>query len=173
MDGLAITTRSLSDPDFLVPIHDRYLEDYPVGAVYEYGYLTVTEDEIIGFARQYDPQSIHTDPALAETGPFGGLIASGWHSAGLLMRLYAHHYLSTVASLASPGIDELRWPAPLRPGDSVRLRATVLKTRPSRSKPDRGLLWTRAELLTRDDRAVMTCQAMNMLRRCPPTTPGG
>lgn len=173
MDGLAITTRSLSDPDFLVPIYDRYLEDYPVGVVYEYGYLTVTEDEIISFARQFDPQSIHTDPAFARTGPFGGLIASGWHSAGLLMRLYANHYLSTAASLASPGIDELRWPAPLRPGDSVRLRATVMEIRASRSKPDRGLLWTRAELLTQDDCAVMTCQAMNMLRRRFATVPGG
>jgi len=171
MDGPGITTRSLRDPDFLVPIDDRYLEDYPVGAVYEYGYLTVTKDQIINFARQFDPQSIHTDPAFAETGPFAGLIASGWHSAGLLMRLYAHHYLSTVASLGSPGIDELRWPAPLRPGDSVRLRTTVVQTRPSRSKPDRGLLWTRAELLTQDDRSVMTCLAMNMLRRSCATAP--
>jgi acyl dehydratase len=83
--------------------------------------------------------------------------------------LYAQHYLSTVASLGSPGIDELRWPTPLRPGDAVCLRVTVVRTRPSRSKPDRGLLWTMAELVTRDDRAVMTCLAMNMLLRRPGT----
>jgi acyl dehydratase len=167
MDERAVPTRSLGEQDFPVPTHDRYLEDYAVGAVYEFGYLTVSQEEIITFARQFDPQSFHTDPAAATTGPFGGIIASGWHSAGLLMRLFADHYLSTVASLGSPGIDELRWPAPLRPGDSVRLRTTVLETRASRSKPDRGLLWTTAELLTRDGVAVMTCRAMNMLRRRP------
>ena len=167
MDERAVPTRSLGEQDFPVPPDDRYLEDYAVGAVYEFGYLTVSQEEIITFARQFDPQSFHTDPAAATTGPFGGIIASGWHSAGLLMRLFADHYLSTVASLGSPGIDELRWPAPLRPGDSVRLRTTVLETRVSRSKPDRGLLWTTAELLTGNGVAVMTCRAMNMLRRRP------
>jgi acyl dehydratase len=171
MDDREAPTRSLRDPDFLVPRSDRYLEDYQLGAVHEYGYLTVTAEEIVGFARRFDPQTIHTDPAFAATGPFGGLIASGWHSAGLLMRLYADHYLSTVASLGSPGIDELRWPAPLRPGDAVRLRTTIMESRPSRSKPDRGLLWTRAELLAGPDRAVMTCLAINMLLRRPDPAP--
>jgi acyl dehydratase len=169
MDRGNVTTHCLSEADFSVPIGDRHLEDYHVGAAYEYGHLIVTAEEIVTFARQFDPQSIHTDPESAHAGPFGGLIASGWHSAGLMMRLYAHHYLSSVASLGSPGIDELRWPAPLRPGNSVRLRVTVLETRPSRSKPDRGLLRTRAELLTEDDRAVLTCLAMNLVLRRDPT----
>src|SRR5262249_3761341 len=90
-------------------------------------------------------------------------IGSGWHSAGLAMRLLADHYLSRVASLASPGVDELRWKVPLRPGDSVRLRATVLEARPSRSKPDRGLVVTQIELLNQDDGAPISFRAMNLL----------
>jgi acyl dehydratase len=161
-------TRALSSTDFAVPIDDRYFEDYVAGAVYEYGYLSVTAAEIVGFAEQFDPQPIHTDPAFAAAGPFGGLIASGWHSTGLLMRLFADHYLSRVASLASPGVDELRWSTPLRPGDRLRLRATVAETRPSRSKPDRGLVITKAELLNQDDLCPVSLQAMNILRRRHP-----
>jgi acyl dehydratase len=162
----ATHTRALGR-DFAAPLDDRYFEDYPAGAVYEYGYLTVTEEDIVAFAEQFDPQPIHTDRVFAAAGPFGGLIASGWHSAGLTMRLLADHYLSRVASLASPGIDELRWSVPLRPGDSVRLRTTITQTRPSRSKPDRGLVHTHAELLNQDDQCPITFQAMNFLRRRP------
>ena len=120
----SISTRTLSEADFAVPLEDRYFEDYVAGAVYEYGYATVTEAEIIEFAQRFDPQPMHVDPVYAATGPFGGLIASGWHTAGIFMRLYADHYLSRVASLASPGIDEIRWPSPLRPGDTLRIRTT-------------------------------------------------
>ncbi|MEP7025719.1 MAG: MaoC family dehydratase [Actinomycetota bacterium] len=157
-------TRVLSETDFAVPVTDRYFEDYQPGAVYEYGYLTVTEAEIIEFAQRFDPQPIHIDPAIAATGPFGGIIASGWHTAGLMMQLFVAHYLSGVASLASPGIDELRWPAPVRPGDSLRLRATVIEARPSRSKPDRGLVRTRGELLA-GDKTVLHALAMNLIGR--------
>ena len=152
------------DADFAAPIDDRYFEDYPAGASYEYGYVTVTEAEILEFARRYDPQPIHVDPAFAATGPFGGLIASGWQTAGLFMRLFADHYLSRVASLASPGVDELRWPAPVRPGDTLRLRATIEQTRPSRSKPDRGLVHTRGELIRQGDgQVVLSLTAVNLL----------
>lgn len=157
-------TRTLSDADFAAPIGDRYFEDYQAGAVYEYGYATVDEAELLAFARRFDPQPIHTDPEFAAAGPFGGLIASGWHTSAILMRLFADHYLSRVASLASPGIDELRWPAPVRPGDALRLRTTIAQTRPSRSKPDRGLVFTHAELLNQDDQGVLTLTAMNLLR---------
>jgi acyl dehydratase len=158
-------TRTLSTSDFPVPREDRYFEDYRAGAVYEYGYLTVSEAEILEFARRFDPQPIHTDPGYAATGPFGGLIASGWHTASMMMRLFADHYLSRVASLASPGIDELRWPAPVRPGDQLRLRTTIVEARPSRSKPDRGLVRTQGELLNQDGQAVLSLVAMNLLRR--------
>jgi acyl dehydratase len=143
---------------------DRYFEDYKPGAVYEYGHITVSEAEILDFARAFDPQPIHVDPAFAAEGIFRGLIASGWHTAAIMMRLFADHYLSRVASLASPGIDELRWPAPLRPGDSVRLRASVVEARRSRSKPDRGLVRTRAELINQNGETVLTLTAMNLLR---------
>src|SRR5580692_12116683 len=156
-------TKALSADDFAVPIDDRYFEDYVQGAVYEYGYITVTEAEILDFARAFDPQPIHIDPEFAAAGPFHGLIASGWHTAGILMRMFADHCLSRVASLASPGIDELRWPAPVRPGDSLRLRCTFTETRRSRSKPDRGLVRTRGELLDSGDRTVLSLLAMNLL----------
>jgi len=165
MTHFVTNTRTLSTTDFAVTIDDRYFEDYTTGAIYEYGYLTVTEQDIVGFAEQFDPQPIHTDRVFAETGPFAGLIASGWRSAGLLMRLFANHYLSRVASLASPGVDELRWSAPLRPGDSLRLRATIVDTRPSRSKSDRGMVYTTAELLNQNDQCPISFQAMNILRR--------
>jgi acyl dehydratase len=157
-------TRTLGEQDFAVPIDDRYFEDYTPGAVYEYGYITVSEAEILDFARAFDPQPIHVDLEYAAQGPFGGLIASGWHTAGIMMRLFADHCLSRVASLASPGIDELRWPAPVRPGDSLRLRATLVEARRSRSKPDRGLVRTQAELINQDDQVVLTLTAMNIIR---------
>jgi acyl dehydratase len=158
------TTRTISNEDFAVPAEDRYFEDYVAGAVYEYGYVTVSEAEIISFARQFDPQPIHLDPEFAAHGPFGGLIASGWHTAAIGMRMIVEHYLSRVASIASPGIDEVRWPAPLRPGDSVRLRVTIAEARRSRSKPDRGLVRTHAELINQNDETVMTLSAMNLIR---------
>jgi acyl dehydratase len=161
-------TTTLSTSDFTVPREDRYFEDYSPGAVYEYGYLTVSEAEILEFARRFDPQPMHTDPGYAAAGPFGGVIASGWHTSSLMMRLFADHYLSRVASLASPGIDELRWPAPVRPGDRLRLRTTILEARVSRSKPDRGLVRTRGELLNSGDRTVLSLVAMNLLGRREP-----
>jgi acyl dehydratase len=157
-------TRTLSEQDFAVPIDDRYFEDYTPGAVYEYGYITVSEADILDFARAFDPQPIHVDPEFAAQGPFGGLIASGWHTAGIMMRMFADHCLSRVASLASPGIDELRWPAPVRPGDSLRLRATLVEARRSRSKPDRGLVRTKAELINQNDQTVLELTAMNIIR---------
>src|SRR5215469_1939614 len=156
-------TRTLSEDDFAVGVAERYFEDYVAGAVYEYGYASVTEAEIIAFAEQFDPQPIHVDAEFASSGPFGGLIASGWHTAGIAMRMMVDHYLSRVASLASPGVDELRWPAPVRPGDSLRLRTTIVETRRSASKPDRGLVRTRVELLNQHDQTVLSLLAMNLL----------
>jgi acyl dehydratase len=156
-------TRTLGEADFTAPIDDRYFEDYQGGAVYEYGYATVAEEEVIAFARRFDPQPFHADPELATAGPFGGLIASGWHTAGIFMRLFADHYLSRVASLGSPGVDELRWPVPVRPGDRLRLRTTIIEARPSRSKPDRGLVRTRAELLNQDNRGALSLVVVNLL----------
>jgi acyl dehydratase len=157
-------TRTLSEKDFEVGVTDRYFEDYVAGATYEYGYASVTEAEIITFAERFDPQPIHVDAQFAASGPFGGLIASGWHTAAIAMRMIVDHYVSKVASLASPGVDELRWPAPVRPGDTLRLRTTIVETRRSVSKPDRGLVRTRAEMLNQDDQIVLSLLAMNLIR---------
>jgi acyl dehydratase len=157
-------TRALSEDDFAAGIEDRYFEDYEVGAVYVYGYASVSEAEIIAFAERFDPQPIHVDTQFADSGPFGGVIASGWHTAAIAMRLVVDHYVSKVASLASPGVDELRWPTPVRPGDWLRLRTTIQETRRSRSKPDRGLIHTRAELLNQHDQTALSLVAMNLIR---------
>jgi acyl dehydratase len=154
----------------MAPEAQLYLEDFVPGSVHEFGPAVVDEAEIIEFARRYDPQLIHTDPEWARTGPFGGLIASGWHTAAIAMRLLVEQYLPTAASLASPGIDELRWLRPVRPGDELRVRVTVIETRPSRSKPDRGLLRSRIEVLEPDGSAVMTMIGMNIVRRRPGAT---
>jgi acyl dehydratase len=151
-------------PVFPTGIDQRYFEDYVPGLTAEYGPLVVEADEIVAFAQRYDPQDIHTDPARAAGGPFGGLIASGWQTVGLMMRLYVRHYLSSVASLASPGVDELRWLAPVRPGDALSVRVTVRDARRSRSKPDRGLVHTFIEVKNQHGAAVMTMRAMNLLR---------
>jgi acyl dehydratase len=163
-------TRSLGPTDFAAPVHDRWFADYVAGAQYEYGHLDVDQEEILRFAKEFDPQPIHTDQGFALNGPFGGIIASGWHTAGLAMRLLADHYLSRVASLASPGVDELRWQVPLRPGDRVHLRATVLDARPSRSKPDRGMVVTQVELLNQDGGVPIAFRAMNLLAVRPEGT---
>ncbi|MEV6639067.1 MaoC family dehydratase [Amycolatopsis sp. NPDC051371] len=158
-----MSTTTALGPDFAVPREERYFEDYPEGSVYEYGHTSVTEEEILAFARRFDPQAIHLDPEAAARGPFGGLIASGWHTSGLMMRLFADHYLPTVAGVASPGCDELRWAVPVRPGDRLRLRATTVEARRSRSKPDRGLLRTRVELRNDRDEVPLSLTAMNLM----------
>ena len=149
----------------------RYFEDYPPGAGGEFGSLTVTEDEIMAFARRYDPQPFHTDRAAAERSLYGGLIASGWHSAALMMRLYADNWLSPESSLGSPGIDELRWIRPVRPGDTLRIRASVIDARKSRSKPDRGLVRTRIEVINQNAEVVMTLIGINLVRCRNATVP--
>ena len=150
--------------DFAVPADRRYFEDYQAGATYEFGTVTVTEQEIVEFASRYDPQSFHVDPVAAQEGPFGGLIASGWHSCALMMGLFAEHYLSTVASLGSPGVDELRWLKPVRPGDRLHLRVQVVDTRLSRSDPGRGIVRTFAELVDELGEPVLTVTVVSLLR---------
>jgi acyl dehydratase len=145
------------------PVDQLWFEDYTPGAVFEFGPVAVDEGEVIDFARKFDPQPMHTDPQKAAQGLFGGLIASGWHTAGLMMRLAVDHYLSSVASVASPGVDELRWRAPVRPGDRLRLRVTVLEATRSRSKPDRGMVVSRLEAVNQNGDVVCSFRAMNLL----------
>jgi len=164
MPAAHVPSRDLSTKDLPVPIGERHFEDYVPGATATFGPIAVGADEIVEFARRYDPQAIHTDPVVAAAGPFGGLIASGWHTIALVMRALVENYLSTVAALVSPGIDELRWLKPVRPGDVLWVRITVVEASRSRSKPDRGLVRTAVETLNQDGDAVMTFKAMNLIR---------
>lgn len=157
--------------DFALPSHERFFEDYLPGSVYEYGTVTVAESDIIDFAKKFDPQFFHVDPAAAARGPFGGLIASGWHTGSLMMRLLADHFISKVASLGSPGIDELRWLRPVRPGDSLRLRVSILDANRSRSKPDRGIVKTMVEVLNQNGEVAMSLKAVNLILCRPPHAP--
>lgn len=148
---------------FSTPIDDRYFEDYLPGSIHEFGSIPVDQDEVTSFAKRFDPQDFHTDPEAAKHTIFGGLIASGWHTAGLMMRLYADHYLSKVASLSSPGVDELRWKLPVRPGDALSIRVTVTEARRSSSKPDRGIVRSLIEVLNQKQEVVMSMSALNLL----------
>lgn len=155
---------------------ERWLEDYVPGAVHELGTIAVNLDEVLEFARRFDPQPIHTDPEFAAQGPFGGLIASGWHTGSLMMRLVALHYLSPASSLSSPGLDEVRWLRPVRPGDTLTVRVHIEEARVSTSKPDRGVVRSLIETLDQRGERVMTMRAVNMIARRPaggvrPTAP--
>jgi len=144
-----------------------YLEDFTPGQVRESPARTLTKDEIVTFARQYDPQPFHVDEDAARHSVFGGLIASGWQTIGIMMRLMWDTFLSDTASLGSPGCDEIRWLAPVRPGDALRARFTVTDVVPSRSKPDRGIVRTFTEVLNQRDEVVMTVRGLGMFGRRP------
>jgi acyl dehydratase len=152
---------------FNTPINDRYLEDYVKGDIHRLGSIAVEKDEVIAFAQRFDPQSFHVNQQAARLTPFGGIIASGWHTAALTMRLFVEHYLTHVASLGSPGIDELRWLKPVRPGDTLSARVIVLEAVRSKSKPDRGAITSLIEVSNQAGEVVMTFKCVNIIRRRP------
>ncbi len=153
----------MSHPSFSVAVENRYFEDYIPGEVHAFGRITADGKEMTAFARRFDPQPFHTDPEAARGSIYGGLIASGWYTASLMMRLLVDHYLPR-ANLGSPGIDELRWRKPVRPGDVLSLRVTVLEAHRSRSKPDRGMVHSSVEVLNQEPEVVMTLKIMNLVR---------
>ena len=134
---------------------ERWFEDYVTGTVQDLGSVVVDEEEIVAFARQFDPQPFHLDKERAEESAFGGLAASGWHTACMTMRLIVDCYLSEVSSEGSPGIDELRWLRPVRPGAQLPVTATVLEARRSRSRPERGIVRSQVETRNQDGEVVM------------------
>ena len=144
---------------------DKYFEDYEVDRVYKLGSVQVELAEVIEFATRYDPQYFHIDENRAKESIYGGVIASGWHTASMMMRVFADNFLSDVSSMGSPGLDELRWHLPVRPGDTLFVSAIVLETRLSKSKPDRGVMRTRTEVHNQNNELVLSSTAVNFMRR--------
>jgi acyl dehydratase len=152
----------MNNSTLTAPAENRYFEDYIADTMHEYGSIVVEQEEIISFAERFDPQVFHTDPEGAKKTIFEGLIASGWHTCALMMRLFVDHFLPKVASLGSPGIDELRWKKPVRAGDELSIRVTILETKRSRSKPDRGIVYSLIEVMNQDRDVVMSMKAVNL-----------
>jgi len=144
-----------------------WFEDFQVGDVSEFGPVTVTAAEIVEFAERYDPQPFHLDADAAAATPYGGLIASGWHTAALYMGMFVRGVLLDSASLGSPGVEELRWLAPVRPGDELRGRSTVADARASSTNPRRGTVFTTHEVVNQDGTVVMTMKARGFFARRP------
>ena len=146
----------------------RYFEDFVEGETVDLGTFSYSEEEIIGFAKQYDPQPMHVDPEAARQSIYGGLIASGWQTATSYMRHLVDRVMLNSTSLGSPGVDTLRWLKPVRPGDTLRARFIILESRPSNSRPDWGIVRSRGEVLNQKDEVVMQLEAVNFFGRRPP-----
>jgi acyl dehydratase len=134
----------------------RTFEDFSVGEVLPHAPWTVTAGDIIAFAREFDPQPFHVDPNAPETAFTGGLIASGWHVAAIFMRTLSDAFLVDSTSMGSPGVDSLKWLKPVRPGDILSARSTVTEVKPSKSRPDRGMVRFRHDVLNQKGETVMT-----------------
>ena len=155
----------MNNSNFATSVEHRYFEDYVAGSVHEFGPIAVELEEVIEFGKRFVPLTYHTNAELAKKSIYGGLIASGWHTAGLMMRLYTDNYLSQVANLGSPGVDQLRWDKPVFPGDDLSIRVTVLETRLSQSKPDRGIVRSFVEVLNQKRDVVLSLKMVNFVRR--------
>jgi acyl dehydratase len=143
----------------------RYLDDLTPGQRFTSPGLTLSEAEIIDFAWRYDPQPFHLDANAAADSPYGGLIASGFQSLAICFRLFIQSGILAESSMGSPGIDELRWLAPVRPGDTLHSEIEVLEVRPSASKPDRGIARLRYQAVNQRHEAVLSFVVMHLLRR--------
>jgi acyl dehydratase len=139
--------------------------------VHQLGEKRVDKDDIISFAKQFDPQPFHVDEAAAKVSMYGGLIASGWHTCAMVMRMMCDAYMLQSASVGSPGIDNLKWLKPVRPGDTIRAQRSTLEVRASASRPELGLVKTRWEVFNQDAQRVMTMEGYGMFRRRNPGSP--
>jgi acyl dehydratase len=140
-------------------------EDFTPGRVFEHGPRLLPREEMIAFAAEFDPQPMHLDEAAARATMLGGLAASGWYACCILMRMCVDAFVGNSSSMGAPGVEEVRWLVPIRPDDELSLRATVLETRPSNSRPDMGLVRFRFELFNAKDQRVMTLITSLMLGR--------
>ncbi len=147
----------------------RYFEDFAVGQVFNTGRHRVDNEQIFAFARQFDPQPFHVDEAAARQSPFGGLAASGWHTAAMTMRLMVDGEFKPAGGILGVGFDDLSWPRPVRPGDELHAKSEVLDVQPSKSKPDRGMIRVRTTTLNQNDEAVMMFTA-KLLVPCRPAS---
>lgn len=147
-----------------------YWEDMAPGTVRDLGSLRVTAEEIVEFARQFDPQPFHLDEAEGRRSIFGGLCASGWHTCALAMRLTVTNFLQEAASLGSPGLDNLRWLKPVYPGDTLSLKHTTIESRAMRKRPDVGMVKSRWEMSNQHGDKVLEMEGWGMFRRRTPAT---
>ena len=145
----------------------RYFEDFAKGDEYHLATITVDHDEMVAFARRFDPQPFHVDEELAKESAFGELIASGWYTGSLFMRMYVDEVLHDAVSHGSPGVEELRWLRPVRAGDELTARVTVLDTWPSTKRDDRGTVLTLSEMINSSGEVVMSLKARGMFGRRP------
>ena len=145
----------------------QYLEDFAVGQVYRSGCLRVDKEQILAFARQFDPQPYHLDEEAARKSAFGGLAASGWHTAALTMRLLVDGEFKPAGGILGVGFDELSWPRPVRPGDELHATSEILDVRPSKSRPDRGMIKVRTTTLNQNDEAVQVFTGNLLVARRP------
>jgi acyl dehydratase len=145
----------------------RYFEDMPLGQPIETGSYRLSEEEILDYGRAFDPQPFHVDPAAARASIFGGIIASGWHTCALMMRLQVASFQKDMAARGSPGFDNLRWFKPVRPGDSIRARFTCVEKTPSQRRPDTGTCRLLTEVLNQDGEVVMSLVQIAIYERRP------
>jgi acyl dehydratase len=136
-------------------LSERYLEDFAVGQTFDSGRLRIDRERALAFAAEFDPQPFHLDEVAARRSTFGGLVASGWHTAAVTMRLLVESELKPAGGIVGAGLDECRWPRPVRPGDELRVECEVLEVRPSKSRPERGLIKLRTTTLNQNDEAVL------------------
>jgi acyl dehydratase len=145
----------------------RYWDDYEIGARFQLGSTSFTAEEIVGFAREFDPQNFHVDVEAARESMFGGLIASGWHVVSKLMRLFVDNYVDRRTALGSPGVDEIRWLKPVRPGDILTAWVECSGKVPSKSRPDMGVIHEHWRATNQKGEVVLTLKGINMVRRRP------
>jgi len=148
----------------------RYLEDLSPGQIFNTGHKRVDKEEILAFARQFDPQPFHTDEAAARNSPFQGLAASGWHTAAMTMRLMLDGEFKPAGGILGVGFDDLSWPRPVRPGDELHAKSEVLEVRPSKSRPDRGTIKVRTTTFNQNDEPVMIFTGNLLVPRRPVST---
>ena len=146
----------------------QYLEDYAVGQIYWSGSKRVDKGEIIAFAKEFDPQYYHLDEEAAKQSPFRGLVASGWHTAAMTMRLLVDGEFRPAGGILGVGFDQMSWSRPVRPGDELRVKSEVLEVRPSKSKPDRGMIRVKNTTLNQNDEVVQVFTANLLVPRHAP-----